>query len=245
MPASSSSTLSTASSEPVFSAGGRSRTLVVRRSAAARRMRIAVDPRDGKISLTLPRRAGLRAALEWAESQRAWIEAALARTVAPQPLGDGATLPFQGSTLTIRWDGGARTVRRTGDVLVVGGPLDMVPARLLRWLRSEARTVLEAQTHHFAARAGVTIGRVRIGDPRSRWGSCSSGGDIAYSWRLILAPPAVLEATVAHEVAHRLHMHHGPDFHAAVQRLLGRDPKAERVWLRTHGAGLHAIGRSD
>jgi predicted metal-dependent hydrolase len=208
-------------------------------------MRIAVDPRDGKISLTLPRRAALRAALEWAESQRAWIEAALANTVAPRPLGDGATLPFQGTDLTIRWDGGARTVRRASDLLVVGGPLDMVPARVLRWLRSEARTALEAHTRHFAARASVTVGRVRVGDPRSRWGSCSSSGDIAYSWRLILAPAAVLEATVAHEVAHRLHMHHGPDFHAAVQRLLGRDPKAERLWLRTHGAGLHAIGRSD
>jgi predicted metal-dependent hydrolase len=89
----------------------------------------------------------------------------------------------------------------------------------------------------------VTIARVRVGDPRTRWGSCSSSGDIAYSWRLILMPPAVREATVAHEVAHRLHMNHGPDFHAAVAHLLGREPKAERAWLRANAARIHGVGR--
>ncbi|WP_294394166.1 SprT family zinc-dependent metalloprotease [uncultured Sphingomonas sp.] len=208
-------------------------------------MRLAVDPRDGRISLTLPRRAALQPALDWAESQRPWIEAALAKTAAPRPLGDGTTLPFRGEMLTIRVAGGARAVRVSGDQLLVGGPAEMVGARVLRWLREQARIVLEAETRRFAGKAGVTVGRVRIGDPRSRWGSCSSGGDIAYSWRLILAPPAVLEATVAHEVGHRLHMDHSPAFHAAVEALLGRDPRAERTWLRTRGAGLHAIGRTD
>ena len=86
--------------------------------------------------------------------------------------------------------------------------------------------------------------RIGVGDARSRWGSCSTGGDIRYSWRLILAPPEVRRATVAHEVAHRLHMNHGPDFHAAVAHLFGRDPAPERRWLREHGAALHAIGRA-
>lgn len=245
MPASSNIILSTASSEPVFTAGGRTRQLAVRRSATARRMRLAIDPRDGQISLTLPRRQPLKPALDWVESKRAWIEAALARTAPARPFIDGAILPLRGEDLTLSWDGGPRSVRRDGALLRVGGPVDLAPGRLLRWLRAEALAVLEGETRRFAARAGVTIGRVRVGDARSRWGSCSSEGDIAYSWRLILAPPAVLEATVAHEVAHRLHMNHGPDFHAAVVTLLGREPAAERDWLRRHGAGLHAIGRAD
>ncbi|MDB5687532.1 MAG: hypothetical protein JWR77_2121, partial [Rhizorhabdus sp.] len=102
---------------------------------------------------------------------------------------------------------------------------------------------LDAETRRFGELAGVTIGIVAIGDPRARWGSCSSTGDIRYSWRLILAPPAVLESTVVHEVAHRLHMDHSPDFHAAVRRLLGRDPIAERAWLRAHGSALYWLGR--
>ena len=234
-----------APSEPLFTGGGRTRPLTIKRSALARRMRLAVDPRDGSVRLTLPPRTGLRQALAWAESQRAWIEAALSALPAPQPFGPGASFPFDGLTLTLCWAPGSRTVRIDGDDMIVGGPETMAAGRALRWMRAEAARRLEAETRAFAIRAGVTVGRVRVGDPRSRWGSCSARGDIAYSWRLILMPPTVREATVAHEVAHRLHMNHGPEFHAAVARLLGRDPTAERAWLRSNGARIHGIGRTD
>ena len=243
-PASSNIILSTASSDLVFTGGAHTRQLTVRRSALARRMRLAVDPRDGAVKLTLPRRAALAPALKWAESQRAWIERALAKLPAEEVLGPGSVIPFEGQDLLIEWrSGGSRTVRREGDRLIVGGPEEMVKARVLRWLRAEAARTLEAETRAVAQRAGVSVGRVRVGDPRSRWGSCSSSGDIAYSWRLILMPPAVREATVIHEVAHRLHMHHGPEFHDEVERLLGRAPKSERAWLKAHGAAMHRVGR--
>lgn len=236
--------MSTDRSDLTFAGGGHVRPLSIRRSAVARRMRLAVDPRDGAVRLTLPKRAALKPALTWAESQRGWIEQALAKLPAAAPIGPGATLPFDGETLQIDWNGtGLRTVRRDGDRLLVGGPEDMVGARVLRWFRAEAGHMLAADTRFYADRAGVAVGRVRIGDPRSRWGSCSSSGDIAYSWRLILMPPAVRQAIVAHEVAHRLHMNHGPDFHAAVERILGHAPKAEQAWLKEHGAALHRIGR--
>lgn len=207
-------------------------------------MRLAVDPRDGAVKLTLPRRAALGPALKWAESQRAWVEQALAKLPALETLRTGSVIPFEGKDLRIEWRaGGSRTVRRDGDQLIVGGPEEMLGPRVLRWLRAEAARTLDAETRAVALRAGVTVGRVRIGDPRSRWGSCSSSGDIAYSWRLILMPPAVREATVVHEVAHRLHMHHGPEFHDAVERLLSRSPKAERAWLKAHGAAMHRVGR--
>jgi predicted metal-dependent hydrolase len=242
-PASLNTTLSTASSDLVFTGGGHVRPLTVRRSALARRMRLAVDPRDGAVRLTLPRRAALAPALKWAESQRAWIEQALAKLPAEERIGPGSVIPFEGEPLRIEWlAGGSRTVRRDRDRLVVGGPEEMVKARVLRWLRAEAGRTLESETRIVAARAGVSVGRVRVGDPRSRWGSCSGNGDIAYSWRLILMPPAVRASIVAHEVAHRLHMHHGPEFHEAVERLLGRAPKAERAWLKAHGAAMHRVG---
>ena len=245
MPANSNIILSIANSDPVFSGGGLTRALTVSRSARARRMRLAVDPRDGAVRLVLPRRAALAPALLWAEQQRAWIEAALAAVPAGQPLGPGARLPFDGAMLAIEWRRDAsRTVRHDGDRLLVGGPEELVPGRVLRWLKAEARRRLESETRAIAAQADVVIGRVRIGDPRSRWGSCSSSGDIAYSWRLILMPPKVRAAIVAHEVAHRLHMNHGPDFHAAVARLFGREPKAERAWLRANGTQLHGVGRT-
>ena len=207
-------------------------------------MRLSVDPRDGAVRLSLPKRAALRPALAWVEEKRAWIESSLAALPAPHAIRPGGTIPFEGGVLRIDWtDGGSRIVRREGDSLRLGGPLESIGPRILRWLRREALARLDAETRTFGDKAGVSIGTVGVGDPRARWGSCSSTGDIRYSWRLILAPVAVREATVAHEVAHRLHMDHSAAFHTAVRRLLGRDPAEERAWLRAHGAGLYWLGR--
>jgi predicted metal-dependent hydrolase len=213
--------------------------------AQARRMRLSVDPRNGEVRLILPKRAALKHALAWVEGQRDWIETALAALPSTHPVLPGTQIPFEGELLTVDWEAGrSRTVRREGERLLVGGPRESLEPRVLRWLKSEALGALEVETRSFAERAGVSVARVSVADPRARWGSCSASGDIRYSWRLILAPPAVREATVAHEVAHRLHMHHGPEFHAAVKRLLGRDPVKERAWLRTHGSSLYWLGRA-
>jgi predicted metal-dependent hydrolase len=233
------------SSEPGFAdPGGGIRPLIVRRSARALRMRLVVDPRDGAVKLTVPARANLAAAYRWAESKRGWIEATIAALPAPAPFADGATIPFQGREYRLDWRLDApRKVTIEGDRIVIGGPQELAGQRVLRWLRAEALTVLSEETGYYARLAGVTPGRVGIGDPRTRWGSCSSSGDIRYSWRLILAPVEVRRATVAHEVGHRLHMDHSAAFHAAVKRLFGRDPAPERAWLRANGSRLHTFGR--
>lgn len=207
-------------------------------------MRLTVDPRDGAVTLVLPMRAAMKPALAWVSGKRGWIEATLAELPRPSALGPGAMVPFEGRDYRIDWQATApRRVTIDGDRLLVGGPAELLGGRLLRWLRAEALARLEPETRDFAERACVEVGRVGVGDPKSRWGSCSASGDIRYSWRLVMAPPAVREATVAHEVAHRLHMHHGPAFHRAVADLLGREPKTERAWLRAHGSKLQAIGR--
>lgn len=231
---------------PVFAAGECARPLVVRRLTQARRMRLVVDPRSGEVRLTLPKRAALGHALAWAEEQRGWVERALADLPVARPIMAGTTIPFEDKPLLIDWQADAprRVVHEAArGVLSLGGPAESIAPRVLRWLRGEALVRLESETRALGLQAGVTIGRVGVGDARARWGSCSANGDIRYSWRLILAPPAVREATVAHEVGHRLHMDHGPHFHAAVAELLGREPAAETAWLRTHGAALYWLGR--
>lgn len=226
-----------------FEAGGRIRPLQVRRMAQARSMRLSVDPRDGGVRLILPARASLKAALNWVETKRGWIEQALDALPHARPIVPGMVIEVAGERLTVDLAATGRITRRAGDRLLVPQPAELLPARVIRWLKAQALKKLDAETARFAAIAGVTVARVSIGDPRARWGSCAANGDIRYSWRLILAPPAVLEATVAHEVAHRLHMDHSPDFHAAVERLLGRDPAQERGWLRAHGRELYWLGR--
>lgn len=215
------------------------------RHPRARRTRLTVDPVTGRARLTLPRRASLPRALEWAREHHAWIERQRAAIPAPRPFVPGAKVPFDGTELTIacRPDA-ARGARREGDVLVVGGPAAGLERRVLAWLRAEALRLLEDDTAFYAARAGVEVTGVAIGDPKKRWGSCAAHGAIRYSWRLVMAPADVRRATAAHEVAHRVHMHHGPAFHALVAQLFGREPTVERAWLRAHGASLHWLGRS-
>lgn len=230
---------SIASSELVL--GGVPVTL--RLSPRARRLRLRVDPRTRAVLLTVPRRVSERRALAWAAEHRTWVEQALADIPARTPLAPGGTLPFRGALHRIEWDPARpRRIERDGDSLRAGGPIEGLEARLLRWLKGEALVLLAEETREFAAKAGVMASRVGVGDPVSRWGSCSSGGRLRYSWRLILAPDFVRRATVAHEVAHLVHMHHGPAFHALVAELLGADPKPARLWLRREGAALHRIG---
>ena len=229
--------------ELVFESGGRQRPLQVRRMAQARRMRLSVDPRDGGVRLIVPARTSLRVALKWVESKRGWIEAALDALPRARPIEPGIVIDVAGEPLLIELVANGRIVRRDGGRLIVPHPPELMAGRVTRWLKKAALDRLEAETLRFAGLAGAKPGRVSIGDPRARWGSCSANGDIRYSWRLILAPPAVLEATVAHEVAHLLHMDHSRDFHAAVTRLLGRDPSAERAWLQQHGRELYWLGR--
>ena len=207
-------------------------------------MRLSVDPRHGRVLLTIPARASERRALRWAAEQKAWIEARLAEVPPAAPLEPDSIVPLYGEPHVLIWQRGAsRTVRREPGRRVTGGPVELLAPRLLRWLRGHAAELLERETREFAAKAKVTVGRIGVSDPVSRWGSCSSSGAIRYSWRLILAPEWVRRATVAHEVAHLVHLDHSPAFHVLVKKLLGADLLPARTWLRQHGASLHRFGR--
>ncbi|EAT09039.1 M48 family metallopeptidase [Sphingobium sp. 10 DY56-G10] len=212
----------------------------IRRSARARAYRLTLDSARGGLRLSLPARANLKKALAWAQDHEAWVRAQLAKQPAITLLADGATFPLEGRDITICWIAGAtRTIRLEGDRLLLGGPAESVGARVQRWLVARARAVLETESHAIARDHGLIVASVGVGDPRSRWGSCAASGAIRYSWRLILAPPDVRRATVAHELAHLLHMDHSSAFHAAHRRILGADPRPARAWLRAHGASLH------
>ena len=217
--------------------------VTVKVSLRAKRMRLRIDPRRRALLLTVPRRTSTRRALAWAAGHTDWVEASIAAIPTRAPLGPGLTIPFRGDPHRIDWcTTRPRRVEQAEGQLKVGGPVETLEGRLLRWLKSQAQAVLAQETNEYAAKAGVLASKVRIGDPVSRWGSCSSSGTISYSWRLILAPDFVRRATVAHEVAHLVHMNHGPGFHALVERLLGEEARPARLWLRRHGAALHQIG---
>lgn len=216
------------------------------RNARAKRARLTFDPASGRARLVLPARAALKPALAWARGKADWI--AEQRALMPQalPFEPGMVIEVADERLELCWrPGPRRALVRDGGVLSAEGPPETLPRRVEAWLRRSALDLLTRETVEFAEKAGVTVEAVAVGDPRGRWGSCSARGAIRYSWRLILAPGFVRRATVAHEVAHRVHMHHGPAFHSAVAELLGADPGPARAWLRREGARLHKVGRSN
>lgn len=218
--------------------------VTLRVSARARRLRLRVDPRTRAVLLTMPRRTSRRAALAWAAEHRAWLEATLAAMPEGLPIVPGARLSYRGRELVVDWaPDRPRRIELAADRLIVGGARESLQGRVLRWLKAQALALLTEETHEFAARCGVMASRVGVGDPVSRWGSCASSGALRYSWRLVMAPDFVRRATVAHEVAHLVHMNHGPAFHALVAELFGADPTPAREWLRREGGRLHRVGR--
>lgn len=217
--------------------------LVLRVSPRARHLRLRVDPRTRSVTLTVPPRTSQRRALAWAAGQRAWIEQALAAIPERQPFAPGTEVPIYGLPYRLDWDPSrGRRIECGAGRLIAGGPLEGLEGRILRWLKAQALGLLSRETIALADKAGVQPARIGIGDPVSRWGSCSASATIRYSWRLILTPEFVRKATVAHEVAHLVHLNHGPDFHALLRELLGADPRPAREWLRREGGALHRLG---
>lgn len=221
------------------------RPLLVMRNRRARSLRLSVDPASGNVRLGLPWRQPLRPALAWVETRRPWVEAQLASLPVPRPILDGMQFSIGDDRLTLDWSPDhARSPMRSGDRLLVGGPVEMLSARVMRFLRSEALTTLTAESRALAVRHGLPLPEVSVGDPRSRWGSCAVDGRIRYSWRLILTPDFIRRSVVAHEVAHLREHHHGPAFHELADHLLGESHAPARQWLATNGASLHWFGKA-
>ena len=223
---------------------GRTVPLAVLRSPRARRLTLRADAVGGVIRVAVPPRLALASAERFVADHRDWLEAQVAGWPLPLPFVPGAAIPFDGGSLVLDWHAGPRGVRRDGDRLVLGGPREAVAGRTTRWLRAAALADLAPATALLAARVGRPV-TVAVGDPARRWGSCSTTGAIRYSWRLILAPPAVRQSVAAHEAAHLVHPNHGAAFWRLATELTDGDLPAARAWLRANGAALHWVGRAE
>lgn len=222
--------------------GGRDIALNLRRSARARHILIRIDDASGSVELVLPRHAALGKALAFAHSCADWIETRLQALPPAIAFRHGAVLPLLGESLTlIKPLNGAKRLRRIGGELVVPGDEAVFAGRVRRWLIAEARREIGARAERLAQRVERPIHRLTIRDPATRWGSCSAAGALSFSWRLILAPPAVLDYVVAHEIAHLRELNHSWRFWALVEDLAG-EHQAERAWLRKNGARLRRYG---
>ena len=213
------------------------------RSRRARRVSLRVDTARRRIVLTAPLRMPRDTALGFARVQGGWIAARLKRLPLPRPFHDGAEVPVFGVPHRIRHRPDTRgTVwLEPGEIHVAGRP-EHLTRRLRDWLTAELRRRLVALVQAKAERLQRPVKRVALRDSRSRWGSCGPDGGLSFSWRLVFAPPEVLDYLVAHEVAHLAHKNHGPRFWAATRALCDGPMEAPRAWLRAHGETLLQYG---
>jgi predicted metal-dependent hydrolase len=206
----------------------------LRRSPRARRVRVSVDG-DGAVSVTLPKRAAKREADAAVRELAPWIERrrrALARASAEVARTPG-TVPFLGAELRLVPQPRTRVHRRGEELLV---PRDDAAA-LERWYRRAARTEIGPRLDAAVARAGVEYTKLTIRGQRTRWASCSATGAMSFNWRLLLAPEAVLDYVVEHEVCHLEVMDHSPRFWGLLESRVP-DWRDHARWLRRYGSTL-------
>ena len=245
---------------------GLDRPVTVRRSPRARRLTLSVNEARRSGVLTIPAHTGLQEAGDFLARNFEWLQTRLARLPDAVPFADGVVMPLRGLEHEIRFVG---TARRRGVVwteapeetqeaaagwegpgeptssplprITVAGDTNHAPRRLKDWLIREARKDLTARSHWHAGKLGLTLKKISVRDQTTRWGSCSASGVLSYSWRVILAPPYVLDYLAAHEVAHLKEMNHSKRFWALVRETMPRMDEGRR-WLRAHGNALHRYG---
>jgi len=214
-------------------------TVAVRHNARARRMVLRVPRNGAGPTLTVPLHVSDREAHDFVSGQESWLRRQVDATAVGASVGDGTVLPYRDGTITVAMMRG-HSIRFEDGMLLVPGPKPALPHQVAAFLHEAARQRCVETAGSFAALVGKRIGRVTLRDTRSRWGSCTSAGDLMFSWRLIMAPDAVLEYVVAHEVAHLVEMNHSPAFWSVVWELCP-DHAQPRAWLRKYGSGLFAF----
>lgn len=219
----------------------------LRRHRQARRYTLRIQAATREVVLTMPPRGSLKEAKAFAEKHGGWIAARLHRLPKATPFAHGTIVPLRGQSHRIAHRKGRRgtvwiEIGEDGErTICVAGDTPHVDRRVGDFLRREAKSDLEMASLRAAERLGVEIRRVSVRDQSSRWGSCSTTGVLSFSWRLILAPPFVLDYLAAHEVAHLVEMNHSTRFWRLVNRICPNVRRA-KTWLDVHGTDLHRYG---
>jgi predicted metal-dependent hydrolase len=224
---------------------GRDIEAVITGRRGAKRMTLRVDPIARRVVVNGPLRVSKRDAVSFVGANTDWIEARLAALPAASPFAEGAAILFRGRATTLkRRDGRGAPVFRDGPLpeLEIASTPERFESKVRLALKAYAQSDALAYCDPLALTLGKAPNSIALRDTRSRWGSCTSRGDIMLSWRLVGAPPKVFEYVVAHELAHLIELNHSPRFWALVSTLMP-DWRPARAWLKANGAALHALGR--
>lgn len=221
--------------------------VTLKRSAKARRYGLRVSLATRAVVLTMPVKADLATAIDFARRHGGWIAARLARLPQNVPFIDGNQVPLRGVPHLLHAIGGRGAkvlvqVEQDGTPsLAIPGDPAFLARRLKDFLKREAMNDLDLAVNRYAQMIDVSIKGITLRDTKSRWGSCSSQGTLNFSWRLIMAPPFVLDYLAAHEIAHRREMNHSSRYWRLLNSMTPDVERAE-AWLKSYGTNLHHYG---
>lgn len=219
----------------------------LRQQAGARRFTLRVSMATGEVVLTIPERGDVGAARRFVDAHAAWIAQRMQRVPQRVAFEPGAVIPLRDEPHRIvHWSSIRGNVSAARDaagepIIAVAGEAPHLPRRVRDFLQREARRDLSDAVARHTAVLGIPARSITLRDTRSRWGSCSAQGRLNFSWRLILAPPMVLDYLAAHEVAHLRELNHSDNFWRLTYRLCPATDQAE-AWLKRHGSSLHRYG---
>ncbi len=224
---------------------GRLMPLTIKQHERATRITLRIEPGGRALKMTIPSGLARRDVDAFLDRHQGWLMTKLAKFSTDTGLHDGGTILFRGISHRIQHTGSLRglteaTVIDGKPVLRVSGMPEHLGRRIATFLKKEARADLERLAKFHAHSIRAPIKSISMKDTRSRWGSCSAEGNLSFSWRIIMAPPAVVDYLAAHEVAHLKEMNHGPHFWALCKKLCPGMEDA-KSWLKRHGSLLHAI----
>lgn len=223
---------------------GRELPLRIVENARARRLTLRIEPGGRGLRVTVPPGVARRQVEDFLDRHQGWLEQRLEKLPDRPQVRPGIKIPLRGVPHLIRHEPGRGTVRAGlfdgAPVLTVHGDQRHLPRRVADFLKAEAKRDIEALVARHTASVGRRAKAVRYRDTTSRWGSCTSDGTLSFSWRIMMAPPTVIDYLVAHEVAHLKEMNHGPAFWKLCRELCPRTDEA-KAWLKRNGGALQAI----
>ncbi len=209
----------------------------LRRSTRARRFSLRISNTSGEVSLTMPKRANANAALLFASDNEGWLRQNLEKRPKQVVPVFGGMLLLDGTEVLLQQGTRRSPVLKNG-ILAVAGKEDALGARLRGYLKTRARDRFSVAVEGYARQLGQEVSRITLRDTRTRWGSCTTDGNLMFSWRLAMAPVSVQNYVAAHEVCHLIEMNHSPAYWRLVEQVFP-DYKNQRNWLKINGGLLH------
>ena len=211
-------------------------------NSQAKQVILRVDPKNEIARITLPPLTSKSEGLSFARERVGWLVEQLTSLPPKKHLTSGYILPIMDRNLQIRHRPDLKVgVQLIGTELIVSGKPEHLERRVIDWLKKYAKEIISSKANEMARQLERRINRISIRDTKSRWGSCSAHGNLAFCWRLIMTPEAVLNYVVAHEVSHLVHMNHSQEFWDLVNTF-NVNTKKSRTWLKRYGTALQRIG---